>query len=70
MKKRLMTALVALVMLFSSFSMSFATVDTTNKATGSKLYADVDGHWATEAIYRWSDYGLQCLLIIKGNTIG
>jgi uncharacterized protein YjdB len=56
MSKRLMAVIVALVMLFSSFSVSFADA-------GLKQYTDVDGHWAAKAIYKWSDYG-----IIKGSN--
>ena len=63
MNKKLMMSIVVLVMIFSLFSLSFATMDSKTTATGSKPYTDVDGHWAAEAIYKWSDYG-----VIKGNN--
>ena len=56
MNRRLMSAIVAIAILLSSFTATFAE-------TGQESYKDVSGHWAAEAIYKWSDYG-----VIKGNN--
>ena len=61
--RKIMSAIVALAVLLSSFSISFAATDSTKTATDQMMYKDVNGHWAAQAIYKWSDYG-----VIKGNN--
>lgn len=48
MKKRLFSILLALVLCLSLLPMSAFAVS----------YSDIEGHWAEDAIVRWSDYGM------------
>lgn len=50
MKRKILAALLTLVMVFSLLSVSAWAEETT--------YSDVAGHWAQAAILRWSDYGV------------
>lgn len=50
MKRKILAALLTLVMVFSLLSVSAWAEETT--------YSDVAGHWAQTAILRWSDYGV------------
>ncbi len=50
MKRKILAALLTLVMVFSLLSVSAWAEETT--------YSDVAGHWAQSAILRWSDYGV------------
>lgn len=50
MKRKILAALLTLVMVFSLLPMSAWAEETT--------YSDVAGHWAQAAILRWSDYGV------------
>lgn len=50
MKRKILAALLTLVMVFSLLPVSAWAEETT--------YSDVAGHWAQAAILRWSDYGV------------
>lgn len=50
MKRKILAALLTLVMVFSLLPVSAWAEETT--------YSDVAGHWAQTAILRWSDYGV------------
>ena len=50
MKRKILAALLTLVMVFSLLPVSAWAEETT--------YSDVAGHWAQSAILRWSDYGV------------
>lgn len=50
MKRKILAALLTLVMVFSLLPVSAWAEETT--------YSDVTGHWAQSAILRWSDYGV------------
>ncbi len=54
MKRKILAALLTLVMVFSLLPVSAWAEETT--------YSDVAGHWAQTAILRWSDYG-----VLQGN---
>jgi len=63
MNRKIISVVAALAMLVSSFSTSFAATDSaTVLTTQGSTYQDVNGHWASEAIYKWSSYG-----VVKGN---
>lgn len=62
MNRKVISVVAALAMLLSSFSVSFAATDSATTSTDQGKYKDVNGHWASEAIYKWSGYG-----VIKGN---
>lgn len=50
MKRKILAALLTLVMVFSLLPVSAWAEET--------IYSDVAGHWAQAAILRWSDYGV------------
>ena len=58
--KKALSAIVAVAMLMSSFVTSFAAADKTME-TVPQTFKDLNGHWASDAIYKWSAQG-----VIKG----
>ena len=59
MKTRKVLALIlALTMVLSTFSMSLAETDDAVTVAAPVTFNDVNGHWASDAIYKWSDYGV------------
>ncbi len=58
--KKAISIIVAVVMLMSSFGTSFAAPDKTME-TVQQMFKDLNGHWASDAIYKWSAQG-----VIKG----
>ncbi len=58
--KKALSAIVAVAMLMSSFVTSFAAADKTME-TAPQTFKDLNGHWASDAIYKWSAQG-----VIKG----
>ncbi len=58
--KKAISIIVAVIMLMSSFGTSFAAADTTME-TVPQTFKDLNGHWASDAIYKWSAQG-----VIKG----
>ncbi|AEY66993.1 S-layer homology domain-containing protein [Clostridium sp. BNL1100] len=55
--KKAISIIVAVVMLMSSFGTSFAAADTTME-TVQQTFKDLNGHWASDAIYKWSAQGV------------
>ena len=60
--KKALSAIVAVAMLMSSFVTSFAAADKTME-TAPQTFKDLNGHWASDAIYKWSEQG-----VIKGHN--
>ena len=59
MKTRKVLALfLTLTMVLSLFSMTFAGEEEEVAATAPATFNDVSGHWAVDAIYKWSGYGV------------
>ncbi|EPR12992.1 S-layer homology domain-containing protein [Ruminiclostridium papyrosolvens] len=55
--KKAISFIVAVVMLMSSFGTSFAAADA-SMATVQQTFKDLNGHWASDAIYKWSAQGV------------
>ncbi|ACL76697.1 S-layer homology domain-containing protein [Ruminiclostridium cellulolyticum] len=55
--KKTISIIVAVIMLMSSFGTSFAAADTTME-TVQQTFKDLNGHWASDAIYKWSTQGV------------
>lgn len=51
MKRKLLATLLTLAMVFSLLPMTALAEETT-------VYSDVEGHWAEDAIHRWSSYAV------------
>jgi hypothetical protein len=63
MNKKVIAVVTAFAMLTSTFSMVFASPDSkADSKVQQKTYSDISGHWASEAINKWSGYG-----VISGN---
>lgn len=59
MRRRIVTVMFfALLMSFSVFSISFAESGSESSGSNSSTFVDIDGHWAEDAIHRWSEYGV------------
>ncbi len=54
--KKAISIIVAVIMLISSFGTSFAAADPT-MTTAQQTFKDLNGHWASDAIYKWSAQG-------------
>lgn len=57
-KRKVLALFVALTMVLSCFSMSFAGTESGVDVPASVTFNDVNGHWASDAIYRWSGNGV------------
>lgn len=55
--KKILAIFVAIVMVFGSFSVSFADTETATATTNTAAFTDVNGHWATGAIEKWAGNG-------------
>lgn len=56
--RKITAAAVALTVLLSSFSASFAAAGSTTTAENQSIFKDVKTHWAKNAIIKWSGYGI------------
>jgi hypothetical protein len=55
--KKAISVIVAAIMLMSSFGSSFAAADAP-MTTVQQAFKDLNGHWASDAIYKWSAQGV------------
>ncbi len=50
--------ILAIALVFGSFSFSFATDGLETASSNAATFTDLSGHWATDAIYKWAGYGI------------
>jgi len=56
--KKILAVIVALAMVFGSFSMSFAATEAEAATTNAVTFTDMTGHWGATAIQKWAGYGI------------
>ncbi|SET70055.1 S-layer homology domain-containing protein [Natronincola peptidivorans] len=57
-RKKIMALILSVIMVLGSFTISFAQTDLEIKNDGVSTFKDIKGHWAANAINKWSDYGI------------
>ncbi len=56
--RKVFAVIVAITLVFGSFSFSFAADDVSAASSGSAVFTDLTGHWAAGAINKWAGYGI------------
>lgn len=56
--RKVVAFILTLSLVFSSFSVSFATTESSAASTNSVTFSDVSDHWGAAAISKWSGYGI------------
>jgi len=56
--RKIFALILAITLVFSSFSFSFASEELDTTSSNAAAFTDLAGHWAADAINKWAGYGI------------